>query len=130
MLSWLLLPPGYRSVTRMATIVNVYPGSVGKKVWSKWDPDTLNALNDHVLAGRGYAVLYPSLPVDYTKVPRDPLNGLVEDVFAAVDAAVAAGYVAPDRLAAQGQRDGGHHAAPPARLTDRVHAAVAPGGPY
>src|SRR3546814_14219630 len=60
--SWLLLPPGYRSGTRLATIVNVYPGSVGKKVWSKWDPDTLNALNDHVLAGRGYAVLYPSPP--------------------------------------------------------------------
>src|SRR3546814_9343301 len=89
--SWLLLPPGYRSGTRLATIVNVYPGSVGKKVWSKWDPDRINALNDHVLAGRGYAVLYPSLPVDDTTVQRAQLYGLVEEVFAVQDAAVAAG---------------------------------------
>src|SRR3546814_16637862 len=64
------------------------------------------------------------------KVPRDPLNGLVEDVFAAVDAAVAAGYVDPDRLAVQGQSYGGYTAAALVGLTDRFKAAVAQAGPY
>src|SRR3546814_18476297 len=94
------------------------------------DPDTLYGLRDRVLGGRGYAWLYPSLPVDYTKVPREPLNGLVEDVFAAGDAAVAAGYVDPDRLAVQGQSYGGYTAAALVGLTDRFKAAVAQAGPY
>lgn len=128
--SWLLLPPGHQAGSRLPTIVNVYPGSVGREFWRKWQPDALNALNDHVLAGQGYAVLYPSLPQDYTQVPRDPLEGLVESVFAAVDAAIEAGYVDGERLAVQGQSYGGYATAALVGLTHRFKSAVAQAGPY
>lgn len=54
---------------------------------------------DTGLTGHGYPVLFPCLPQACHELPRDPLDGLVESLFAAVDAAVERGLVDPDRLA-------------------------------
>lgn len=129
-MSWLLLPPGYRSGQRVPTVVSVYPGSVGRETWHRWQLDEVHALNGHILAAHGYAVLYPSLPVRYDQVPRDPLEGLPEQVFAAVDAAIAGGYVDPDRLAVQGQSYGGYTTGALVGLTNRFRTAVAQAGLY
>lgn len=129
--SWILLPPGYRPGMPVATIVNVYPGSFFTGgTWSKWSLDDIHALNDHILAAHGYAVLYPSIPVDYDQLPRDPLKGLPEQIFAAIDAAVAQGYVDPDRLGVQGQSYGGYTTGALVGLTDRFKTAVAQAGIY
>lgn len=128
-MSWLLLPPGYQPGTRLPTIVNVYPGSKGREKFAKWKLDQMHALNDHLLAAAGYAVLYPSLPVT-SEPPRDPLSGLADEVFVAVDAVVAQGYVDPDRLAVQGQSYGGYATAALIGLTDRFKTAVAQAGLY
>ncbi len=129
--SWILLPPGYRPGTPVATIVNVYPGSAfSGTTWRKWSLDDVHALNDHILAAHGYAVLYPSLPVDYDQVPRDTLKGLPEQVFAAVDAAIAQKYADPDRLGLQGQSYGGYTTGALVGLTDRFKTAVAQAGIY
>jgi dipeptidyl aminopeptidase/acylaminoacyl peptidase len=128
-ISWLLLPPGYRPGQRLPTVVQVYPGSVNGPRWTRSQLGSTTPLNDHILAARGYAVLYPSLPGDQ-RLPRDPLEGLRESVFAAVDAAVAQGYVDPDRLALQGQSLGGYGVAGLIARTDRFKAAVAQAGFY
>ena len=129
-ISWLLLPPNHNEGDKLATVVNVYPGSVGRETFGRFRLDQVHAQNDHIMAAAGYAVLFPSLPVDYTNVPRDPLDGLVDEVFAAVDAAVVAGYVDPDRLAIQGQSYGGYTTGALVGLTDRFRAAVAQAGLY
>lgn len=129
-ISWLLTPPGHREGDRLPTVVNVYPGSVGRAMFRRFRLDQVHALNDHILAARGYGVLFPSLPVNYAQVPRDPLSGLVADVFAAIDAAAAAGYVDPERLAIQGQSYGGYTTGALVGLTDRFKAAVGQAGVY
>lgn len=128
--SWLLLPPGYQSGDRVPTVVSVYPGSSGGAEYRGMKLDDIHALNNQILASAGYAVLKASLPVDYTRVPRNQLDGLVEEVFAAVDAAVDAGYVDPDRLAVMGQSYGGYTTGALVGLTDRFKAAVATAGLY
>jgi len=129
-MSWILLPPNYRRGHPVPTIVNVYPGSVGHETWTRWQLDQMHPLNDHLLAARGYAVLYPSIPVHYEDVPRDPLTGLTDEVFAAVDAAVAAGYADPQHLAVQGQSYGGYTTGALVGLTNRFRTAVAQAGLY
>lgn len=129
-ISWMLIPPGRRAGERVATVVNVYPGARCRETYSRWHIDDMHALNDHILAARGYAILYPCIPVAYHKVPRDPLDGLPEQVDAAVDAAVARGYADPDRLAVQGQSYGGYTTGALIGLTNRFKSAVAQAGLY
>ncbi|WP_162806690.1 S9 family peptidase [Sphingosinicella terrae] len=129
-MSWLLLPPGYQPGTRVPTVVIVYPGSVGRETWSRSRVDSFDPHNDHILAARGYAVLRPSLPVPYGELPREPLEGLVDEVFAAVDASVAQGYVDAERLAVQGGSYGGYATGALVGLTDRFRSAIAMAGFY
>ena len=128
--SWMLLPPGLQTGDRVPTVVNVYPGAPCHETKTRWRLDDMNALNDHILAARGYAVLYPCLPEACHEVPRDPLDGLVENVFAAVDAAVERGHVDPERLAVQGHSYGGYATGALIGLTDRFKSAVAQAGIY
>jgi hypothetical protein len=128
--AWLLLPPGASREHPLPTVVNVYPGRTGGTEYRHWTLDRASALNDHLLAARGYAVLYPSVPVAAGHGAREPLEGLLHEVLAAVDAAVATGYVDPARLAVQGQSHGGYAAAALVGLTDRFRAAVATAGIY
>lgn len=129
-ISWLLLPPGYREGMRLPTVVIVYPGSVGRESWSHGRIDEFDSMSDHILAARGYAVLHPSLPVRYEEVPREPLQGMVDEVFAAVDAAIAQGYVDGTRLAVQGTSYGGYATGGLVGLTDRFQTAIATAGIY
>ncbi|HEX8525762.1 alpha/beta hydrolase family protein, partial [Allosphingosinicella sp.] len=128
-MSWLLLPPGHRPGQRVPAIVNVYPGNGNAASWSRWRLDSTTPLNDHILAARGYAILYPSLPSAQT-LPRDPLENLADSLLAAVDAAIAEGYIDPDRLAVQGHSFGGYAAAAVIGQTNRFKAAVAQSAPY
>src|SRR3546814_13868918 len=70
------------------------------------------------------------MPLAYHKGPRDPLDGLGEEVFSAVEAAAARGYVDPKRLAVQGQSYGGYTTGALVGLTDRFKSAVAQAGLY
>lgn len=127
--SWILMPPGYREGARVPTIVDVYPGGVFRSEWNRFDPWDMHALNRHLLAAQGYAVLFPSLPEAYHEVPRDPLVGLADRILAVVDLAIEAGYADADRLAIQGQSYGGYATLGAIAQTNRFKAAVALAGP-
>lgn len=126
--AWILLPPGYSPGMRVPTIVNVYPNRNRSETYSLWQLDDMQALNDHVLAGHGYAVLYPTIPNPAHQVPREPTATLLADVMAAVDAGVARGFVDPDRIAVQGHSFGGFMTGALIGLTDRFKTAVAQNG--
>lgn len=82
----------------------------------------------HLLAGMGYAVLEPSIPVP--PAPADPLEHLTAPVLAAVDEAQAQGLVATTRPLLLGHSYGGYAVAGLLAKSDRFAAGVAVAGPY
>jgi len=129
-ISWLLLPPNYDGKSKLPTVVEIYPGAAFGETYRGMDITTAHALNPHILVSKGYAVLRASLPVDYRKFPRDPLDNLANEVLGALDAAIEAGYVDPKRVAIQGQSFGGYSTVGVLTQTDRFKTAVATAGLY
>lgn len=115
-----LLPPGH-SGGPLPTVVWVYGGSNGSEAVHRFGLWSSSAVfNMHVLASRGYAVLYPDAPVRTGHTTED----LEAAIVPAVDAAVAAGIADPDRLAIMGQSYGSLNTLALLTRTKRFHAAV------
>jgi dipeptidyl aminopeptidase/acylaminoacyl peptidase len=72
------------------------------------------------MASRGYAVLYPDVPVRTGHTTED----LVAAVLPAVDAVVDAGFADPQRLAIMGQSYGSINVLAVLTRTDRFRAAI------
>lgn len=128
--SWLFLPPNALAGERLGLVVIPYPGqSYGGEPPAGLGPATarFNA-SVQLLAGRGYAVLLPSLPSQ----PDIPGNApaFVEGVNLAVDAAVATGTVDPQRIALWGHSYGAYAVAMIATQTCRYATAILSAGIY
>ena len=116
----LLLPPGYQKGRRFPLAVWVYGGSNGSNYVNSfgfWGDSTWNF---HVLATRGYAVLYPDAPLRNGM----PIKDLVSTVIPGIDAAIEEGYADPDRLAVMGQSYGSYCTLALISQTKRFKAAV------
>jgi dipeptidyl aminopeptidase/acylaminoacyl peptidase len=119
----LLLPTYYKPGTSYPTVVWVYGGDIhGDKdePAHRNDNDFLNLL---LLAGHGYAVLFPSMPLP--PEPGDPMAHLNNGVDPPIDQAVALGVVDPNRLAVMGHSYGGYSTFGLITQTHRYRAAVA-----
>lgn len=120
--SALFLPTGPHAEAIKGLIVKVYPGTVETGAWA--GPLALTyGTRSEVLAGQGYAVLSPFMPID-----RPGAN--TPDVYArsvdlAVDAALAAHPELPrDRIAILGHSFGGHAALAIATRSERYRAYI------
>jgi dipeptidyl aminopeptidase/acylaminoacyl peptidase len=124
--SWLFLPPGRGPGAIKGLVVQVYPGSVDAGVWS--GPFTLTSgVRAVALAGAGYAVLTPSLPID--EPGTTAIDFYVRSVDAAVDAALAAWPDLPrDRIAIMGHSFGGYAALAIATRSTRYQSYIASSG--
>lgn len=117
----LLLPPGYEPGTRLPLVVFVYGGARGSQSINRFGLWGSGAtFNMHILATRGYAVLYPDAPLEPGRITED----LVATVLPGVDAAIEAGYADPDRLAVMGQSFGSLNTLQLLTRTDRFAAAI------
>jgi len=117
----LLLPPGYESPDRLPLIVYVYGGDRGSETVNHFGllgPGP--TYNMHILATRGYAVLYPDAPLRTGRTIED----LVGTVLPGVDAAIEAGYADPERLALMGHSYGAENVLALLTRTDRFGAAL------
>jgi dipeptidyl aminopeptidase/acylaminoacyl peptidase len=120
----LLLPPGYREGQRIPLVTWVYPGYPVQDTVDFWStknhphPDNLN-----VFAGRGYAVLIPSIPSEAQ--PRDPLAELTRGVLPAVNRVIEMGIADSTRVGLIGQSAGGYAVYGLVTQTNRFRAAVA-----
>ena len=115
----LLLPPDYDG-SPLPTVVWVYGGEYGSRSIGRfglWGGATFNM---HLLATRGYAVLYPDAPLRSGTITED----LVASVLPGVDAAITQGYADPDRLAIMGQSFGSLNVLALITRTNRFRAAV------
>lgn len=117
----LLLPPGWQPGKRLPLVVWVYGGENGSGslhrfgLWGE-----MATFNLHLLATRGYAVLYPDAPVRTGRITDD----LVAAVLPAVDAAVEQGYADGERVAVMGQSFGSLNVLALLTRSDRFRAAV------
>jgi dipeptidyl aminopeptidase/acylaminoacyl peptidase len=119
--SALLLPPGYREGERLPMVVWVYGGSMGSQYVNRfgfWG--SLPVFNMHILATRGYAVLFPDTPLG----PGTPSKDLYDTVLPAVNAAIEQGYADPERLAVSGQSYGSYSSLALITQTKRFKAAI------
>ena len=117
----LLLPPGYEPGKRLPTIVWVYGGDNGSDAVRTFGLVDKPVFDMHILATRGYAVLFPDAPA----IEGAPVEGLLRSVLPAVDAAIAQGYADPERLAVMGHSYGAYSVLALISHTDRFKAAVA-----
>ena len=122
--SWLYLPPGHKAGAKLALLVIPYAGRNWISAPARNAPPASTLfLNAQLLAGAGYAVLLPSLPIDET---REPARGLADDILKVVDAA---GAVEPDldlqRLALWGHSYGGWTVLNAATQSLRFKAVIA-----
>lgn len=87
----------------MPLVVDVYGGRLGSDGRHAFGGGSY-VLNGQLLASRGYAVLWPDLPM----TGEDPLRRLAGLVPPAVTALVDHGLVDPDRIGVMGQSNGGY----------------------
>lgn len=117
----LLLPPGYQSGERLPLVVWVYAGTSGSKHVNRFGLAGIGpTFNMHVLATRGYAVLFPDAPVRV----GSPAEDVMRTVMPGVNAAIEQGYADPERLAIMGQSYGSYNTLAIITQTKRFKAAV------
>ena len=128
---WLILPVDYEPGRRYPLIVEVYPGFVFE---GETPPMRMLSIDGHhvhnpqLLAARGYAVLYPSMPLGPEGEPGEPLAELTNGVLPAIDAAIELGIADPDRVGLMGHSFGGFATYGLIAQTRRFRAAVAVAG--
>jgi dipeptidyl aminopeptidase/acylaminoacyl peptidase len=124
-----ILPPGYEAGQRHAVAVWVYGGLVVRDAATALASKTsTRPLNLELLAGHGYVVLIPSVPLPSPGGRGDPLIDISKGVMPCVDKLVEMGIADPDRLAVLGHSTGGYTTYAVVTYTTRFKAAVAMSG--
>ena len=121
-------PPGFVAGRRYPTILHIHGGPVGQFGWG-FD------FKPQYFASKGYVVIEPN-PRGSTGRGQDFVRAIYQtwgitdydDLIAAVDYAVAAGYADPDRLAVTGYSYGGYMTNTVITRTGRFKAAATGAG--
>ncbi|HVF48277.1 MAG TPA: prolyl oligopeptidase family serine peptidase, partial [Pyrinomonadaceae bacterium] len=128
---WILLPVGYESGKKYPAVVVIYPGMMQGDNPPGGHARNINnhsALNFQLLAARGYAVLYPSIPLKPEGETSDPLPEVSKGVLPAVDMMIETGVADPDRLGVIGHSYGGYGVYGLLAQTKRFKAGVSLAG--
>lgn len=120
----LLLPYGYEAGKKYPTVVWVYGGDIQSKNSEPAHRDDNSMFNLMLLAGHGYAVLIPSMPLPEQGIPGDPMFHLNDGVDPAIDRTIALGVADPDRLAVMGHSFGGYSTFGLLTQTQRYRAGI------
>lgn len=126
----LLLPYGYTAGRRYPLIVHVYGGVLAPAGdWANpYRFVSRGYIDPLIRAGRGYAVLVPSMPLDAMGKASDPMLELNKSVQPAIDKVVEMGIADPDRIGVMGHSYGGYTVYSLVTQTGRFKAAVAYAG--
>lgn len=128
--AWLILPINYEQGVKYPMITWVYAGSMmseSKEPFLSHLNDPIS-LNMQLFAERGYAVLFPSMPLSAEGVTSDPMLDLTNGVLPAVDKVVEMGIADSDRVGLMGQSYGGFSTYGLITQTHRFKAAAALAG--
>lgn len=119
----LLLPAGYSEGQRVPLVVQVYDGNFSNAL-HYFGLGGKGHENGQIYAGRGYAVLWPDMPLE----DRDPLRPLPGLVLPAILHLIELGVADPDRIGLMGFSNGGYLTLALLTQTTLFRAAVAVGG--
>jgi len=122
--AWIMLPPGYQAGTRVPTILEMHGGP-----YAAYGPEF--SADYQLYGAAGYAVLFtnPGGSTGYGEAFADriednyPISNF-DELMAAVDAAIAAGYADPEQLFVTGGSGGGVLTSWLVGKTDRFKAAA------
>lgn len=117
----LLLPADYQEGTRYPLFVWVYGGHYGSDKLNAFNFGWGTLFNFQVLASRGYAVLFPDIPIR----GNSPMRDVAAAVLPALNRMVELGIADPDRLVISGQSFGGYNTIGLITQTTRFRAAIA-----
>ena len=124
-----ILPPGYEEGHRYPVAVWVYGGhSVRDTATGLASKTSTRPLNLELLAGHGYVVLLPSVPLPSPGGKGDPLIEIPKGVMPCVEKLVEMGIADQDRLAVLGHSTGGYTTYAVVTHTTRFKAAIAMSG--
>ena len=121
----LLLPPQYVEGQPLPTIVEVYGGREGSRYQHVFAGSEA-MVPGQFLASRGFAVFYPSMPLERhdPQRRRDPLRKLPGLVLPAINRLIDLGIADPQRLGVMGNSYGSYCTLALLTQTDRFQAAV------
>ena len=120
----LLLPANYEPGKRYPLVVWVYGGDRGGDNVNQFGLVGPGTDNLQLLATRGYAVLFPDVPLQ----KGAPMQDLAKMVLPGVDRAIEMGIADPERLGVMGHSYGGYCVLALIAQTPRFKAAIASGG--
>jgi dipeptidyl aminopeptidase/acylaminoacyl peptidase len=123
----LLLPANYEEGKRYPFLVAVYGGARGAtdtNVFGLYiNGGGGGEFNMQVLASRGFAVLYPEIPIHRER--HSPMQDVYEAVIPGIDRVIELGIADPGKVAVMGQSFGGYNTIGLITQTNRFAAAVA-----
>ena len=120
----LLLPADYEPGKRYPLVVWVYGGDRGGDRVNRFGLEGPGINNLQLLATRGYAVLFPDVPLQ----KGTPMQDLAKMVLPGVDRAIEMGIADPERLGVMGHSYGGYCTLALIAQTTRFKAAISSGG--
>lgn len=128
-----LLPPGFEPGVRYPLITWVYPGDIYRDTSSSSflrpiDDPLTPFLSPAILAGHGYAVLFPSMPLVPYGTAGEPFYHMLDGVDAAIDTLIVRGMVDSSRLGIIGHSYGGYAVNCIVSQSRRFRAAVSSAG--
>ena len=125
---WLMLPTKYENGDRYPMVTWVYPSTIFGDRQPSSQFLQLDPFDLRLLAARGYAVLYPSMPLRPYGQAEDVYSELTKGVLPAIDKVVEMGIADPDRVGLMGHSFGGYATYGLLTQTKRFRAAVASSG--
>ena len=126
---WVILPVNYRKGKKYPLVAWVYPGQTyGKTPPVLTNLNMLPPLNPQLLSAHGYAVLFPSIPIDPPGNVSEVYFELANGVIPAVDKVIDMGIADPKGLGIMGQSWGGYAAYSLITQTTKFRAAAALAG--
>lgn len=124
---WVMLPYDYEPGKQYPLVAYVYPGTTytarPPRLW-RW-VDYPDPYNMQILAARGYAVLFPTMPIKPHGEKRDTYMELTKGVLPAVEKVIDLGIADPERVGLMGASYGGYATYGMVTQTNRFRAAVA-----
>jgi dipeptidyl aminopeptidase/acylaminoacyl peptidase len=127
---WILLPINYQDGHRYPLVTLVYAGTVfSDKRPHAGGINSDSYFNYQLLPARGYAVLFPSMPLKPSGQTDDVYLELTKGVLPAIDRAIDLGIADPNRLSVMGWSFGGFSTYGLITQTNRFKAAIAGAGP-
>lgn len=126
--SWLVLPERRSNCVgcKYPLIVIPYAGANYSQRYpgdSKWNPAAHAPISAELFASRGYAVLFPSIPLK--NPPSDPMIELLPPLSIAIEEAIETDLVDANRIALSGHSYGGYTVLAAATQLDGFRAVIA-----